>query len=515
MNRLRTNAIMSRLSTGMVAATILVGLLSASAQTGPEDRSRHHRYKVIDLGTLGGPQSIVFGLTGPVNNSGEVTSCADTSSLDLNTPQNPYFAQPNYPDGLDPYIQHTFLWRNGVMKDLGTFRGATSSSCGQWINDDGWVVGGSSNGNIDPLTGYPAVVAALWRDRRIVNLGTLGGNESIAFAINNQGQIAGGALNTVPDDLQFGVLFQVGATQVHAFLWQDGRMKDLGTLGGPDSAAFYVNDRGHAAGNSYTNNIPNPTTGIPTVDPFLWKNNRMIDLGTLGGVFGILNAINNHDQVAGQSDLAGDQAAHPFFWDKGVMTDLGTFGGDNGEALWLNERGDVVGDADFPGDQVHDAFLWRKGTMTDLGNLGRTSIAWGINASGQIAGTSRVDSTTLHGFLWENGGPMVDVNSLISPGSGMVLTNEWFINDRGEIAGWGQLPNGDFHATLLVPCDGHHLGECDDYSMIEVDAPQASAFPAEFSPATLVGNEPVDDRIGPRHNRFGSGPRFAGQPSER
>ena len=110
--------------------------------------------------------------------------------------------------------------------------------------------------------------------------------------------------------------------------------------------------------------------------------------------------------------------------------------------------------------------------LTDLGNLGRTSTAEGINSSSQIVGGSRINSTTVHAFLWENGGPMVDLNSLVPPGSALTLTEGWFINDRGEIAGWGKLANGDVHVILLVPCDQKHPGQCDDYSMIEGAAPR-------------------------------------------
>jgi probable HAF family extracellular repeat protein len=376
-------------------------------------KSKHHQYKLNDLGTLGGPQSIIFGVTRPLNNKGVASGCADTSILDPNNPQNPYFFQPNYSGGLDPYIQHAFQWQDGVLSSLGALPGG-SSSCTQWINERGLIVGGATNGAIDPLTGYPEVNAVLWTNGAIRNLGTLGGNESVAFGLNNRGQAVGFALNTIPDS--FTNVFAFGATQAHAFLWQYGLMQDLGTLGGPDSVAFVANERGQVAGQSFTNSTPNGTTGVPTMDPFLWEDGKMLDLGTLGGTFSVTNDLNNSGQVVGQSNLAGDMTSHPFLWDKKKgLIDLGTFGGSNGTATWLNDTGEVVGQANVTGDTGHEAFLWKNGALTDLGNLGRTSAAEGINSSRQIVGGSRIDSTTVHAFLWENGGPMVDLNSLVLP----------------------------------------------------------------------------------------------------
>lgn len=479
-----------------------------AAQDNPtrDHKSKHHQYKLIDLGTLGGPQSIIYGLTRPLNNQGVVTDCADTSTLDPNYPNlNPDFGQPNYPNGLDPYIQHAFQWQHGVISDLGTLPGGTSS-CGQWINERGLIVGGATNGMIDPLTGYPEVNAVLWKNGTIRNLGTLGGNESVAYGLNNRGQAAGFALNTIPDP--FTTVLAFGATQAHAFLWQDGVMQDLGTLGGPDSIAYIVNERGQVAGASFTNSTPNPTTGYPTFDPFLWEDGKMLDLGTLGGTAGGTNDMNNRGQVVGNSNMAGDNSQHPFLWDpKKGLIDLGTFGGSNGTAQWLNDAGEVVGQADLP-VSGHDAFLWKNGVMTDLGNLGRTSSAEGINSSGQIVGGSRINSTTVHGFLWENGGPMVDLNSLVRPGSALTSTFTWSINDSGEIAGWGLLANGDVHAILLVPCDEKHPGQCEDYSMIEAAAPQTSG------PATSSqGSESPAGTDNPLRNRFGRGFHLPGQPA--
>ena len=48
---------------------------------------------------------------------------------------------------------------------------------------------------------------------------------------------------------------------------------------------------------------------------------------------------------------------------------------------------------------------------------------------------------------------MVDLNDLIVAGADIQVAFAYTINDRGEIAGLGFLPNGDEHAVLLIPCD--------------------------------------------------------------
>jgi probable HAF family extracellular repeat protein len=113
------------------------------------------------------------------------------------------------------------------------------------------------------LTGGPEQRAVLWENGSITDLGTLGGNESASIGANDRGQVIGVASNAIPDPFSF-----FGATQARAFLWAGGKMRDLGTLGGPDAFGQYVNDRGQVTGFSYTSYTPNPSSGVPTVPEF-------------------------------------------------------------------------------------------------------------------------------------------------------------------------------------------------------------------------------------------------------
>lgn len=242
-------------------------------------------------------------------------------------------------------------------------------------------------------------------------------------------------------------------------------MRDIGTLGGPDAGPFAGPKHGQVIGNSYINSTPNADNGpfcapnVPTQDPFLWEKGRMVDLGTLGGTCGFAKFINSRGQIAGQSALAGNRVSHPFLWDRGVLTDLGTLGGDNGDVSWMNDAGQIVGEADLTGSQTHDAFLWERDKMTDLGNLGQTSFAFAINNRGQVVGHSLTNDGTFHAFVWEKGGPMIDLNVFVpSEGSSLALLTDAFnVNDRGEIIGIGfppGVPPGEVgsHVFLLIPC---------------------------------------------------------------
>ncbi len=474
-------------------AAILVTLLVIPVQLAAQEtakQNRHHKfhhYQLIDVGTFGGPNTNFFtnGQAAQIlNNRGAVTGTADTSVPDPNAPNCLQY---------DCFISHTFIWQKGSLTDLGALPGI-NGSFGGWITPNGLVAGISENGEIDPLIGTPEIRAVFWRDGQIIDLGTFGGNESFASAVNSRGQVVGSALNAILDPFDTAPYLYSWGTQMRAFLWQKGVMRDLGTLGGPDSVAGLVNEAGQVAGFSYTSYIPDPANGgTPPVHPFLWENGKMRDLGTIGGtqVFQ-LNALNERGQVVGSMTLADEDPnhVHPFLWDGRTLLNLGAFGGNEGEADWLNDAGEVVGHAATPNlcpgaGAIDHAFLWRNGVMRDLGivpgidPLQGASGATGINSKTQVVGeSSSCDFSIDDAFLWENGS-MADLNTLIPPDSIMHLFWAAYINDRGEITGFGFLPDGDVHTFLLIPCDENHsdVGAC-DYSLINAATATASVSPA-------------------------------------
>jgi probable HAF family extracellular repeat protein len=439
----------ARLITWITMLTIIAVLALPSQAIGQRARAASYPYILVVVGTLGGPQSDL-GNGFQISRRGAAGGEADTPTLD------PYAGNPNpflenYPT-TNPYIQHGVLWQNGTLTDLGALPGTNSSNV-TWVNRRGDAVGQSGNGAIDPITGWPEMRAILWSEGHLINLGTLlGGYESAAGGANDQDQVGGISANGTPDPFSMAGW----GTQTRTFLWQHGQMRDLGTLGGPDSFGGGPNERGQVSGWSYTNAISNATTGIPTQDPFLWTGGHMQDLGTLGGTLGLAFDLNNQGEVVGQSNLAGDQTYHPFLWDGHTLHDLGTLGGNYGAATWINDTGAAVGWTTTVSDTASHAVLWQHGTMTDLGvPSGETdSAANDINALGKVVGNTATcgpSGCTNGAFLWQHG-QMFDLQTLVAP-TELQLTEAGYISDRGEISAVGLLPNGDERGALLIPAD--------------------------------------------------------------
>ncbi len=442
------------------------------------------RYKLIDIPTLGGPGAIGqvdgVGISQFINNPGAVVGGSATLITD-----------PTAPGCNDCFLVHAFQWQDGTLSDLGALPGVNFSHA-MSVNARGWATGGSYTVGVDPLTGGPSEHAVLWRDGGVLDLGTLGtGLESAALYVNDSGEVVG--FSTIDTTLDPFATIGLGPfpSPAHAFIWQNGIMQDLGTLGGLDafvSGGCNNQHPGLVAGESFLNATPNVSTGFPTLHPFLWNNGTMTDLGSLGGTIGTSQCANNQSLVIGQSSLTGDVNClagspdispvftcnqHAFLWDHGSMTDLGTLGGSFSQAVWLNNTGEVVGGATTTNDESFHATLWRNGQVTDLGTLDGDcfSIANAVNSGGQIIGQSfSCDFSTSRAVVWINGS-IIDLNTAVPPNSGLVLEEADNLNDRGEIVG-RSLPAGCDNADacgrifLLVPCNAATSQPCPAMNLV-------------------------------------------------
>jgi probable HAF family extracellular repeat protein len=231
-----------------------------------------------DLGTLGGHHSSGHG----INASGQVTGVSHTTG---------------------GFEQHAFLWTPttpngtiGTMLDLGTFPGGSRSD-GRAINDHGHVTGWAMTDYVAP--DFMRQEHAFLYDGAMHDLGTLGGTDSYGHDINNSGQVTGVSHHTT------------GSFESRAFLWTpttpnsaSGAMHDLGTLGGESSIAYGINDNGQVTGMSDIANAAQHaflyTSGIGMVD----LNSLINPLSGWELVQGL--AINDAAQIAGWGRLNGE-----------------------------------------------------------------------------------------------------------------------------------------------------------------------------------------------------------------
>ena len=314
-----------------------------------------------------------------------------------------------------------------------------------------------------------------------VTMGTLSGTSGLSDAyvygavVNDQGQVLFN-VGFTPSLWQNGTLIQVPLAYTEglndsgevvgevyttlgaqAALWQGGTAAQvLPTLGGKPTQyseqAVAINDNGEAVGNSITSD------GL--VEACLWQNGKATALGILPGGSAVLSAgsfnstaiaINQSGQIAGTSLTTGN-LYHAVLWQNGTMTDLGTFGQyDQSVATGINAKGAVIG-YDLAPNADERAFIWQNGVMTDLGTLpGRNyDNPNAVNDSGIAVGESGYagDATSNHPVMWENG-QAIDLNTLLAPNSGWVISSALAITDSGEIYGIGSY-NGQTTAYTMT-----------------------------------------------------------------
>jgi probable HAF family extracellular repeat protein len=308
--------------------------------------------------------------------------------------------------------QHAELWSRGLHLDLGTLGGPNSAVIFANHSDRGQIVGISETPDMDPLMEtwscagafFPTIthhicLGFVWQNGLMIPLPTLGGYNGVAASANNLGQVVGWAETAVNDPTC--VLPQV--QQFEAVIWGPGKdqIQQLSPFqGDPDSAATAINDNAQVVGISGI--CQNAVGAFSAKHAVLWQDGQPIDLGNIGGHgWNTPTFINNNGQIVGFANQSGDLVNgklalkfHAFLWTKERgMRDLGTLSGDAiSEALGINEAGQVVGVSYGPGFSHPRAFLWQNDVMMDL-------------------------------------------NSLVPAGSTLTLQVAGDINDRGEITG--------------------------------------------------------------------------------
>jgi probable HAF family extracellular repeat protein len=341
------------------------------------------------------------------------------------------------------------------------------------VTKNGLVAGAAQTGNI--------LSAEVWYKGRAVDLGQPGlkGQNSQAFSVNTWGQAVGEAQTSSPDPQSedfcgFAALgLASSGTTCLAFVWQNGVMSPLPTLGGNNGAANQINSAGQTVGMAEkdTPDSTCPSGGPQKLEfkPVAWQNGTARELPTYAGdPDGNAHAINDSGQAVGGSGvcaafnpiwLTNLQPLHALLWESGKVVDLGNLGGtgygDGIMALNLNNHAEVIGSSDLPGDANFHAFLWTRETgMQDLGTVQGDvdSAAIGINDVGQIVGVSIDANFNARAFL-RQGQELIDLNTFVPAGSPLYLFSACSINAAGEIIGIAIDNGGNFHAYLAVPND--------------------------------------------------------------
>jgi len=249
----------------------------------------------------------------------------------------------------------------------------------------------------------------------VTDLGTLGGPLSAAANISSNGMVAG--LSTLPTG------------NYHAVLW-NGAPIDLSALAGDtESHAFAVNDAGQVVGVSYDYGDLNPHA-------FRWQSGVMTSLGSFsphdinaGGV------VAGHTTVFNEVNLWVD---HPCTWQAGTLTELPTLGGYNGQVMAINATGVLAGQSFLTDNKTVRACVWIGGTPHDLATLAgtatATSAATDLNDSGQVVGWSDTAAGVPRGTLFQ-------INA-----SGTVLSR----TDLGVLGGASSYGHGINNAGTVV-----------------------------------------------------------------
>jgi probable HAF family extracellular repeat protein len=363
-----------------------------------------------------------------------------------------------------------------TVTDLGTLPGGKFSQA-TTITNNGFITGVSTAAD-------GSQHAVLWYQGRIIDIskpGVLGPN-SEAFAINLFGQAAVEAESTQKDPNNENFCLYGTGLKCLGFFWQGGVLTPLPTLGGNNSSVGVINNLGEVAGFAENgtrdpacpNEVSIAGTGpqVLDYDAVVWgpRQGQVRVLRPVpGDTVGMAFWLNDLGQAVGVTGTCANTVLppiafgpHAVIWERdGSVRDLGNLGSKAVNiAFSINNLGQVVGfssltDQSTPFDGTH-AFLWspETGKMRDLGTLPGDALSGGegINDRGDVVGASYDHEGNPRPFFWRNGS-MFDLNDLVPSNSPLFLLNAFFINSRGEIAGFGVTEGGDVHAFVATPAN--------------------------------------------------------------
>ena len=311
-------------------------------------------HSLIDLGTLGGPNSSVT--WNVKNDRGIIVGIAQTATPEPLGEWWSSFAFYPGPNNIG-YINLGFVWEHGQMRALPTLGGNNGFATG--ANNRGEVVGWAENTCHDPLCVPPQVLQfrpVIYgpREDQIREFPLIAGDTSgAATAINDHGQAVG--ISGICDQA-------VGRyTAIHAVIWQNGGVTDIGNLG----AGFWntptaINEQGVVAG--FAGDPAFPEGDL--LHAFIWTESGGIQaLPELPGhVYSEASSVNAAWTVVGIScdpDFADCRAVR---WDDGVVTDLNELKQDDfaprlENAKDINAAGEITGRAIDPVTGVRTTFL--------------------------------------------------------------------------------------------------------------------------------------------------------------
>jgi probable HAF family extracellular repeat protein len=222
--------------------------------------------------------------------------------------------------------------------------------------------------------------------------------------------------------------------RLHAFVYDGERLIDLGTLGGVAAEAVAINELGHATGWVTLSNEDGSARA------FLYDGTTHV-LGTLGGTQSFGLDINDHDQIVGYS-TGSDGIRRAFLYQGGTMSPVPAPGPRSFGSV-INNSGTVAGRYDDPNGFVRGFVVDACRCPKDLGTLGgNQTFVFGINNAGQLAGMSEAPSGRFHTFRYENG-VITDIGTL----GGDFASFGW-MNESGWITGYSLTETGQTRAFL-------------------------------------------------------------------